>query len=129
MIGLGQLAKNPMNVVISLATTSFLTLAAFSTYADKASAAEIMSEQKAWLAAAQILKGDPYGKTVAEVLKTITSSQLVVRGSSSCGTVKAPQWTMHVSVPASNGNNKIEGDLTIDARSGKMICAGLPFLD
>jgi hypothetical protein len=91
----------------------------------------MLSEQKARLAAAQILKGDPYGQTIPQVLKTITSSRLVVRGSSSCGAVKSPQWIMHVSVPErpSKGTNKIEGDLGIDATTGKMICAGLPFLD
>jgi hypothetical protein len=91
----------------------------------------MLSEQKARLAAAQILKGDPYGQTIPEVLKTITSSRLAVRGSSTCGTVKAPQWIIHVSVPArpSKGTNKIDGDLGIDAATGKMICAGLPFLD
>jgi hypothetical protein len=120
-----------VNIVIRLTTTSFLAMSVFLIYADKAGAAEIMSEQKARLAAAQILKGDPYGQTIPEVLKTITSSQLVVRGSSTCGTVKAPQWVIHVSVPerVSNGSDKIEGDLVIDAGTGKMICAGLPFLD
>ena len=129
MIGLGQSAENLGSSMSKLISIVFLTVLVFLAFAETASAAEIMSEEKARIAAAQILKGDPYGRTVTEALKAITSSQLVVRGSSRCGEVKASQWVIHVSVPASNGNDKIEGDLTIDARSGKMICAGLPFLD
>ncbi len=95
-------------------------------------AAGAMSERQARAAAVQILKGDPYGRSNAQVRKNITAAQLVTAGSV-CGTkVTRPLWQFQVFVPKArnpSGHNDIRGYLVIDARTGKLVCAGLPFLD
>ena len=95
-------------------------------------AAGAMSERQARAAAVQILKGDPYGKTDAQVLKNITAAQLIVAGSACGKKVTRPLWQFQVFVPKArnpSGDNDIKGFLVIDAGTGKLVCAGLPFLD
>ena len=98
-----------------------------------AQAAGPMTEQQARAAAAKILKGDPYGKTPDQIAKNIASAQLLTAGVTECGTkVSRPVWQFHVVVPKNrnpSGDNAIDGFLVLDGRTGKMVCAGLPFLD
>ena len=95
-------------------------------------AAGAMSERQARAAAVAILKGDPYGKSDAQVLKNIAEAQLVTAGSVCNAKVTRPLWRFQVFVPKArnpSGDNDIRGYLVIDARTGKLVCAGLPFLD
>ncbi len=97
-----------------------------------ARAAGVMSEQQARAAAVGILKGDPYGKTDKDVLRNIAAAQLVTAGSVCGRKVTKPLWQFHVTVPKQrnpSGDNAIDGYLVIDGKTGKMVCAGLPFLD
>ena len=98
----------------------------------RASAADLMSEAQARQAAIKILMGDPYGKTAADVAKHIRSAALVTSGDSICGKGRRPRWAFTVVVPAAdnvNGNGQISGFLCLDAQTGKLDVAGLPFLD
>lgn len=95
-------------------------------------AAGAMTESLARAAAVKILKGDPYGKTDKQVLKNVTEAQLVTAGSVCGAKVTHPLWRFQVFVPKArnpSGDNDIRGYLVIDARTGKLVCAGLPFLD
>ena len=95
-------------------------------------AAGAMSERQARAAAVQILKGDPYGKTDAQVLKNITEAQLVTAGSICGKKVTRPLWRFQVVVPKARNpstDSDIRGYLVIDAHTGKLVCAGLPLLD
>ena len=96
-------------------------------------AADILSEDRARTMAIQILKGDPYGKTARDVTQNLRSSQLVMNGGIMCGDRKTstPVWQFRVVVPANrNPDGKtIDGYLVLDGRTGKMVCAGLSFLD
>lgn len=95
-------------------------------------AASPMNERQARAAAVQILKGDPYGKTDAQVLKNIAEAQLVTAGSICGAKITRPRWRFEVFVPKArnpSGDNDIRGYLVIDAGTGKLVCAGLPFLD
>ena len=79
--------------------------------------------------------GDPYGKNAQEVGLNLSSSELIMSGKTKCGSNKSgsPVWQFHVVVPANRNPNSsghaIDGYLLLDARTGKMKCAGLPFLD
>ena len=97
-----------------------------------APAAGVMNEQQARVAAVKILKGDPYGKTDRDVLRNITAAQLITAGSVCGRKVAKPLWQFQVVVPKErnpSGENEIKGYLVIDAQTGKIDCAGLPFLD
>lgn len=101
--------------------------------AGTASALEL-SEAQARNKAAVILQGDPYGPTVNVAASRIQKAQLLTAGTTDCGggAVTRPVWQFHITVPAnvvSYGNEPINGYLVLDARSGKMLCASLPFLD
>jgi hypothetical protein len=92
----------------------------------------LLSEQQAYVAAAAILKGDPYGKSSNQVRSNIESAQLISAGFACGARLKVPVWLFHVRVPKAHnpsGGSDIEGVLVINARSGKLVCAGLPFLD
>lgn len=91
-------------------------------------AAVFLSEAQAKSRAIAILVGDPYGKTESEVSEKIVKAAFLAKGSNYCGK-KIPSWVFTVSVPESSNQSKFEGPLVIDARSGAMLCAGLPFLD
>ena len=97
-------------------------------------AAGLLSEAGARTAVINILMGDPYGKNPQEVALNLSSSELIMRGKNKCGSNSArPVWQFHVLVPANRNPNStehaIDGYLLIDARTGKLQCAGLPFLD
>ena len=99
-----------------------------------ATAQGYLSEERARLKAATILKGNPYGETNKAAATRIQKAQLVTAGVTDCGSepVTRPVWQFHVIVPkdvVSYGNEPIDGYLVIDARSGKLVCASLPFLD
>jgi hypothetical protein len=97
-----------------------------------AGAASVMTERQARVAAARILKGDPYGGNFDEIIQNIESAQLITAGSVCGSRVTKPVWQFHVVVPKErnpSGDNEINGFLVIDARTGKLVCAGLPFLD
>jgi hypothetical protein len=97
-----------------------------------AQAAGVMNEGQARAAAVKILKGDPYGKTDADVLRNIMAAQLITAGSVCGRKVTRPLWQFHVVVPKArnpSGDNEINGFLVIDGQTGKIDCAGLPFLD
>jgi len=109
-----------------------IALAAALVAAAPARAAGEMSEQQARAAAAKILKGDPYGDSVDQIMKNIEGAQLITAGSVCGSRVTKPVWQFHVVVPKErnpSGDNEINGLLVIDGRTGKIICAGLPFLD
>lgn len=97
-------------------------------------AAALLSESLARSKAIALLKGDPYGQTSQEVARNILEGQLITSGDTKCGgtTTRIPVWQFHVLVPAArnpSGDNEIDGYLLLDARTGKLTCAGLPFMD
>lgn len=97
-----------------------------------AMAAGVMTEGQARAAAVAILKGDPYGNSDKQVFENIAAAQLVTAGSVCGAKVTSPVWQFQVFVPRArnpSGDSDIKGYLVIDARTGKMVCAGLPFLD
>ncbi|MBN9081296.1 MAG: hypothetical protein BGP04_23730 [Rhizobiales bacterium 62-17] len=92
----------------------------------------LLTKRQAQAKAVAILKGDPYGKTTADVSKHIRKAELLRAGKSICGPVAKPLWSFHVVVPAAEnpaGPATIAGTLVLDAASGQLECAGLPFLD
>ncbi|MCL8000196.1 hypothetical protein M8994_18355 [Brucella sp. 21LCYQ03] len=100
-------------------------------------AAQPLSPERAADKAVSILQGEPYGNTKSEVLSGISGQMLIVKGVDPCSKtrVKSPIWAFHVlatdpnSTDASGKPSKIDGFLSLNASSGKMVCAGLPFLD
>jgi hypothetical protein len=96
-----------------------------------AGAAELKTEKQARAAAVRVLKGDPYGDTETEVLANLREVVKTTRGATPCGGGAGPVWSIHVVVAAPHGDpeSPIDGRLVLDARSGAMVCAGLPFLD
>jgi hypothetical protein len=99
-----------------------------------AGAASLLSQPQARAKAIEILKGDPYGRTAAEVAKNIKDVQLNQNGNTkACGANRTPVWEFHVVVVTPNkdqfSNGVIDGYLALDARTGKILCANLPLLD
>ncbi len=96
-------------------------------------AAVLLSESRARAQVISLLKGDPYGRTSQDVARNVLEGQLIISGDTKCGgKASFPVWQFHVLVPAArnpNGDADIDGYLLLDARSGKLTCAGLPFLD
>jgi hypothetical protein len=93
---------------------------------------DVLSRAQARRTAIEILKGDPYGKSLREVRQNIRGMQFVSAGATKCGRFEFPVWQIHVVVPqgrVKDRTSKIDGWLALNARTGKMICAGLPFLD
>lgn len=93
--------------------------------------AKDLGEKQAVAKAVAILKGNPYGDTDAEVVANIRERRLGPRSASVCGGGASPVWSFHVVVPEPGGDPeaKIDGWLVIDAASGRLVCAALPFLD
>ena len=97
-----------------------------------ATAAEVMSVTQAQARAVRILKGDPYGKTEAEIVRRIRRGELQHSGRTVCGPITRPVWTFHVVVLAAENmitGNRIGGMLALDAVTGKLVCTNLPMLD
>jgi hypothetical protein len=97
-------------------------------------AAALLSEQQARTKAISILRGDPYGRTAAEVARTIKDAQLRPDGNTkACGAKKRPAWEFHIVVVTPDkdqfNNGVIDGHLALDARTGRILCANLPLLD
>jgi hypothetical protein len=97
-------------------------------------AASLLSESQARDKAIQILQGDPYGRSAAEVTGNIKELRLAQSGNTkACGQRKGPAWEAHVVVQTPDkgqfNHGVIDGYLALDARSGKLRCANLPLLD
>ena len=99
-----------------------------------AQAATLLSEQQARTKAINILEGDPYGSSAAEVARNIKETALVRdENTKACGPKRTPAWEFHVVVVTADkdrfNNGKIDGYLALDASTGKLLCANLPLLD
>lgn len=93
-------------------------------------AAKELSELEAFAKAVEILKGPPYGATVVETAHAIEASERLAEGENPCGgAVRSPIWVFRVAVAKTATHEPIAGYLVIDARTGRLVCAGLPFLD
>src|SRR5262249_45763757 len=97
-------------------------------------ASVLLSEHRARDKAINILKGEPYGRSRVVVKKNIKSVRFVRNGDTkACGPIQNAAWEFHVIVMTA-GKNKfvnrsIDGFLALDAHTGKILCANLPFLD
>ena len=99
-----------------------------------AKAQDVLSEEQARQKAASILKGDPYGASLEEALRTIKQARLVKDGTTQgCDAAALPAWEFHVVAvtPSKDAYNNgvIDGYLVLDARSGELVCANLPQLN
>ena len=97
-------------------------------------AASVLSESQARIKVIQILQGDPYGKSAAEVTGNIKELRLAQSGDTkACGQRKGPAWEAHVVVQTPDegqfNHGVIDGYLALDAHTGKLRCANLPLLD
>jgi hypothetical protein len=111
-----------MNRRIGLSAAALLLSAAI------VQAAPLLSQQQARAKAIDFLKGDPYGRTPAQVADNIKQVRFVPDGNTkACGAKKKPAWEFHVVVTA--GEQRIDGYLALDARTGAVLCANLPLLD
>jgi len=109
----------------------FIALAA-AIAASPAQAAGVMNESQARVAAAKILKGDPYGQSFDQIMKNIDEAHLITGGSICGARVTRPVWQFQIVVAKNrnpSGDSEIKGPLVIDGQTGKLVCAGLPFLD
>lgn len=90
-----------------------------------------LTEKQALAKAVSILKGDPYGDDAPQVLANITERRLGPRKDTVCGGGASPVWAFHVVVKTAEDHDggPIDGWLVIDAKSGRLVCANLPFLD
>ncbi|MDK9694861.1 MAG: hypothetical protein OEL76_00545 [Siculibacillus sp.] len=111
---------------------SFLLIAAAAMplLASPLSAAEI-TEKRALARAVEILKGDPYGDDERQVLANITERRFGPRSATVCGGGASPVWAFRVVVKAARDHDggPIDGWLVIDGKTGRLVCANLPFLD
>ena len=102
--------------------------AALALVAGPAPAGTLLSQAQARASAVRILRGDPYGRSEAEILAKIKETTLEPGGGTTpCGPRGGPFWRFRVTV--SSPDRRIDGYLILDARSGEMICANLPLLD
>ena len=94
-------------------------------------AAAPLTPERALDAAIDVLKGDPYGTTDAEVRANILESRLGPRRDTVCKGGSAQVWSFRVRVvrPKTNPDQPIDGWLVLDAARGEIVCANLPFLD
>ena len=77
--------------------------------------------------AVEILLGDPYGQTREDVLGHIADAR--IEQDDPCGAEIAWAFDVHVPDAPNMGGQSIRGDLLVDARTGRMVCAELPFLN
>ena len=113
------------HIAIALALTAVLL-------SSPVSAATVMSESQARVAAAKILKGDPNGNSFEQISKNIDEAQLISSGNICGARVTKPLWRFQIVVPKNrnpSGDHEIRGSFVIDGQTGKMVCAYLPFLD
>jgi hypothetical protein len=94
----------------------------------------LLSEHQARNKAIDILRGDPYGRSRVAVEKNIKSARFVRNGDTkACGPIKTAAWEFHVVVPPADkhqfANRSIDGFLALDARTGRIFCANLPFVE
>jgi len=84
----------------------------------------------------ETLYGEPYGSTRGEIANSIKSQILIIKGNDPCqnSPAREPTWAFRVeaidvnSRDTSGQPSKINGFLTLNAVSGKINCAGLPYL-
>lgn len=108
--------------IITALTSALLLSPAFSF--------DFLNEAQAHQQAVGILIGDPYGQTYAEVSRNISRAAIVIAGETECGAVEQPIWSFQIQVaPKRHGDSPIEGMLELDAVTGELLCAGLPFLN
>ncbi len=90
-----------------------------------------LTERLALAKAVNILRGDPYGDTDARITANITERQWRPRRETVCGGGASMVWAFHVVVKDAEDHDggPIDGWLVIDGRSGRIVCANLPFLD
>ena len=116
-----------MNRLVVAVSATFMLALGF------AHADPFLSEQQARAKAIKILKGDPYGKSRAEIAKIIKQARLVLDGpTKACSTKKDPAWEFHVVVAANKdpfNSPVIDGYLALDARNAELLCTNLPMLD
>ena len=78
-------------------------------------------------AAIMILLGDPYGATVDEVKRNIKRQERVGRDDPDCS---ADAWKFRIEVePSEHQSDGISGFLCLSPKTGKMLSAGLPYLE
>ena len=104
-----------------------IALAAVASALVPASARRSLGAGAARAAAIKILLGDPYGKTPAQVQRTIMGQTL---GRDDYCHKGKRVWKLHIVVAKSEATpDGIDGYLVLDAANGRMVCAGLPLLD
>lgn len=95
----------------------------------------LLTEQQAHAKAVMILKGEPYGETYSQISQRIRSATLSPDSMKECGKGRSPAWIFHVRVQKEDlpdhmdKSSDIAGPLVLSAATGKIICAGLPFLN
>ncbi len=110
--------RRPMNLSVTMLALAVLPTPALAAGLTAARALE---------AAIEVLLGDPYGATVDEVKRNIIRQERVGAGDRDCA---APAWKFVVAVPASQNNpDGINGYLCLSPKDGKLLRAGLPYLD
>ena len=103
-------------------------------YSGCVQATAFLSQHQARAKAIDILKGEPYGRTRLEVAKNIKSVRFLREGDTkACGPINIAAWEFHVvAITAAKkpiNDRIIDGFLALDAHTGKILCANLPFLD
>ena len=99
-----------------------------------AAAASFLGERQARDKAVAFLKGDPYGRTNAQVGRNIKGAEFRQQGpAKACNDVRTAAWEFHVVVVTPDkdqyDNGVIDGYLALDAKTGDFLCANLPMLD
>lgn len=89
-------------------------------------AADYISREKALEIATAALMGNPYGSSAKSVREHIQAVRLVTKGHAVCG---KPAWELKIHVANGQDTGDIDGVLSIDAKSGDLNCATIPFLD
>lgn len=109
---------------------STLLLVALGAAANAQPAAGFLTKDQALRRAVRILMGNPYGQTFDEVNRTIKSQDLTPPYHPRCGNPRW-QWVFNVATSdrANLGQGAINGWLCIDAATGAMTLASLPYLD
>lgn len=94
---------------------------------------DLLTQPKARTLAISILKGDPYGDNAAEVTQIIKGEILIVSGKreGACDVEfrQSPAWVFRVQVPKTTIREEINGELLLNAKTGKLICTTLPFIN
>ena len=102
--------------------------AIFAAFAQPTEAMRILSEESARSAAIGALLGKPYGWTFDDVSRVVAAGRFVEADAKRmCAGNGAPVWEFPVST--THEGMSLRGVIQINARTGKLDCANLPFLD